>query len=188
MIKKLWNDPVWSKVIAGVILAAGATIVTYLLNWWPIIGQATRSSYNYAFHTSNISNWLLGLIVILSIPTILFVIALFWGKIHPQKTKNGPDWQSYRSDIYFGLRWRWEYFDDGTIHNLYTFCPNCDFQIYPHNASAFRFIDRIGFHCDSCGKNLGELDDSSSSLENKVRRFIQQKIRTGSWERASDRG
>jgi hypothetical protein len=30
MLKKLWHDPVWSKVIAGAILAASATLGTYL--------------------------------------------------------------------------------------------------------------------------------------------------------------
>ena len=37
MLKVIWNDPVWSKVIAGGILAAVAALGAYLLNWWPII-------------------------------------------------------------------------------------------------------------------------------------------------------
>ncbi len=37
MLKVIWNDPVWSKVIAGGILAAAAVLLTYFLNWWPFI-------------------------------------------------------------------------------------------------------------------------------------------------------
>jgi hypothetical protein len=37
MLKKVWNDPVWSKVIAGIILACGAGFGTYFL--WPNIGH-----------------------------------------------------------------------------------------------------------------------------------------------------
>ncbi len=37
MLKVIWNDPVWIKVIAGGILAAGAVLGAYFMNWWPII-------------------------------------------------------------------------------------------------------------------------------------------------------
>lgn len=183
MVKKLWNDPVWSKVIAGVILAAGATIGAYFLNWWPNIGRFIKKGYELAFLSTNVPNWLLGLMSILSLPVILIAAALIWEKIHPKETKKGPEWLSYRSDIYFNLRWRWNYFEDGNIFDLHTFCPHCDFQVFPHNASSFRMIDRIGFRCDSCGRNLGEMDESPDSLQNKVKRFIQQKLRNGFWAR-----
>jgi hypothetical protein len=39
MLKKAWDDPVWSKVIASVILAVGTLLITYFLNWWPAIGR-----------------------------------------------------------------------------------------------------------------------------------------------------
>lgn len=35
MLKKLWNDQVWSKVIAGLILAGLAIFGTYVLKLWP---------------------------------------------------------------------------------------------------------------------------------------------------------
>jgi len=34
VLKKIWNDPVWSKVIASVIIA-GAGWLTYRQHWWP---------------------------------------------------------------------------------------------------------------------------------------------------------
>ena len=35
-MKKLWHDPVWSKVIAGAILAVAGIIFVYFLQSWPI--------------------------------------------------------------------------------------------------------------------------------------------------------
>lgn len=184
MVKKLWNDPVWSKVIAGVILAVGATIGAYFLDLWPSIGSFIRKSYNFVFLTTNVPNWAIGILCILSLPTIVLALALLWEWIHPKTQNDSPGWRSYKTDIYFGLRWRWKYYDDdGGIYDVYTFCPHCDFQVFPYNTSGYRIIDRIGFHCDSCDKDLGEVDESKDSLENKVIRLIQQKLRTGSWLR-----
>ena len=42
MLKEIWNDPVWSKVIAGIILACGAGFGTYFL--WPTIGHIFKSN------------------------------------------------------------------------------------------------------------------------------------------------
>lgn len=181
MVKKLWNDPVWSKVIAGIILAGGASSGAYFFNWWPHIWSFIRKTYEFVFFTTNVPNWLLGTLGVLCLPTVFIALALLWEWIHPKKQNDVPDWRSYNTDIYFGLRWRWKYFDDGGIYDAYTCCPHCDFQVFPHNASSYRIIDRIGFHCDSCGSDLGIIEESQSSLENKVFRLIQQKLRTGSW-------
>lgn len=40
MLKKLWNDPVWSKVIATAIVGFVVLIGTYLLNLWPTISDS----------------------------------------------------------------------------------------------------------------------------------------------------
>lgn len=185
IVKRLWNDPVWSKVIAGVILAAGATIGAYFLNWWPIIGRFTRSGYNFILFTTSVPNWLLVILGIVCLPTIFLVLSLIWEKTHIKNKDTEADWRSYKTDIYFGLRWRWKYFQGGAIHDVNTFCPLCDFQVFPYNASAYSIIDRIGYHCDSCGSDLGQLDESQGSLENKVIRLIQQKLRNGSWQRTN---
>jgi hypothetical protein len=36
MLKKLWHDPVWSKVIAALILSALAAVASYFQLWTPI--------------------------------------------------------------------------------------------------------------------------------------------------------
>lgn len=180
MLKKLWNDPVWSKVIAGAILGIGALFGTYFLNWWPTIGHFAINAYAFAFSTTHLSNWFIGILGLLATPTIIVLLILIWQKIFPS-TANTKDWRNYGTDKFFGLRWRWRYFADGQIYDMHTFCPHCDFQVYAADASAYRAVDRIAFHCDSCGQGLGEFNESFESIESKVKRFVQQKIRNESW-------
>lgn len=159
----------------------GAAFGSYFLNWWPSIGFFIRSGAKFAILTTNVPNWLFGLMSILSLLAVIISFVAVWIKMNPSESELEPDWRSYKSDIFFGLRWRWEYFDDGNIYDVYTFCPHCDFQVFPYNVSTFRMVDRISFSCDSCKQNLCEIDESLESLENKVRRLIQQKVRNGLW-------
>lgn len=183
--KKLWHDPVWSKVIAGVILAAGALISTYFLDWWPPIVEFITRSYQLLFTSASVPNWAMLILGILSLPVLLLLVSLAWLTVFPKKS-SPISWRDYTTDIYFGLRWRWKYLDNGRIYNTHTFCPHCDFQIYAENTSSYSVIDRIGFKCDSCESYLGEFDESLDSLESKTKRFIQQKIRNNTWLVKSD--
>jgi hypothetical protein len=180
MLRKLWHDPVWSKVIAGVILTVGAGLGTYVLDWWPAIGRFTTVAINFSLSSTLAPNWLLGVLSLVSIPTIIMAMVIAWVLLFPPQP-NTLDCRSYTTDIFFGLRWRWTYASGMQILNKATCCPNCDYQVYADAASAFSAIDRISFHCENCGRNLGEFTESVASLENRVDRLIQLKIRNGSW-------
>lgn len=178
--KKIWHDPVWSKVIAGAILAISALIATYFLDLWPAIGSGMSFAYAYIKTTWNLPIWLMILASLLSLPTIIFLLLALWFKIFPG-SDDSPTWKSYKTDSFYNLRWRWSYFDDGQINSLTTYCPNCDFQLYAHDLSPFRVIDHIGYSCESCRTDICEFQESVGSLESKVRRSIQQKLRNGTW-------
>jgi hypothetical protein len=180
MLKKLWNDPVWSKVIAGAIPAVGALLGTYLLDLWPTIGSFAKDTYKFAVSATSLSNWVIGILGLLATLPIIILLAIIWQKIFPSSSST-PDWQNYITDEFFGLRWRWRYSGNWQIYDIHAFCPHCDFQVYAKNASAYHPIDRIMFLCESCDQKLGEFDESFLSLENKIGRFIQQKIRNGNW-------
>lgn len=178
MLKKLWHDPVWSKVIAGLILAAGAGTTGYFLHWWRAIGATVGPCYTLLLAATSVPNWILFLFGLLSLPTVILLGVIIWLKIFPSKPAS-PSWQTYTTDLFFGLRWRWKYLRDGQIYDATTFCPHCDFQVYAQNVSAYRIVDHIAFQCESCGSQLGDFQESFASLEDKVKRFIQQKIRNG---------
>jgi hypothetical protein len=175
---KVWNDPVWSKVIAGVILTVLAVIGTRLLNWWPTIGRFINSVWGFISSATVVPNWLLGLLCLLSLPMILLICVLVWSKFHPSQNK-GPDWHTYTSDIFEGIRWRWHYSYDA-IGNLYPYCPKCNLQINPDD-SMISLTGQIRFYCDGCNWKLRKLSESEGSLENKVKRLINQKISNGKW-------
>jgi hypothetical protein len=179
MLKTLWNDPVWSKVISAGILAAVASGGSYALNWWPTIGGYATQLFMLAIAPSLIANWILVLLVLLALPMLLLIIVAAWQWIRPAK-QSQPSWKTYLSDEFFGLKWRWQYFGDA-MSDMHTFCPNCDFQVYPERASSYIAVDRIAFRCDSCHRELCTFEDSYEAMENQAKRFAQQKIRTGRW-------
>ena len=177
MLKKLWNDPVWSKVIAGVILAVLAVIGTYLLNWWSTIGRFIKRIWGFIFSTTVVPNWLLGILCLPFLLAILIICALVWDKFHPSHTRK-PDWHTYTSDIFEGLRWRWNYRYDGETCDLYSYCPHCNLQINPDDSMIY-LTGQIRFHCDGCGWELRRFSESERSLENLIKRLIHQRIGNG---------
>jgi hypothetical protein len=180
MWKAFWKDPVWAAVIsAGIVSAAGAGGM-YLLGLWPAISDLAGTLLRAASEQSKWSNWQVWMAVALAIPSLLLALALLWNVIRPLRSVD--DWRNlYTEEKLVGLRWRWKYYSDGSLGDIHSFCPHCDFQVFPHQASAYSAIDRIGFHCDSCGRDLATFDQPFEHLESRVRRLIQQKIRVGSW-------
>ena len=122
MLKKLWNDPVWSKVIAGTILGGGALLGSYFLNWWPIIGRFTTNVSDFTFLSTSLPNWVIGFLCLLAVPSVVVVAILVWQSLFPSSS-NIANWRHYRTDILFGLRWRWNYFDSGLIYDCIPFAP-----------------------------------------------------------------
>lgn len=94
MFKKLWHDPVWSKVIAGVILAVGATVVTYFLNWWPVISEFVSRCITFALASTSTPNWLLFVLVLLVLPVVFLFGVLIWEKIFLSQS-SPPSWRTY---------------------------------------------------------------------------------------------
>lgn len=176
MFKSVWKDPVWASVIAAGITSVGS----YFAGWWPAIIQFSGTAWEFLFASSVVPNWLTGLVGILAAPTVVFVLLAGWQIFHPAKSGRLV-WLSYTEDSFFGLRWRWSYSSINQIQRLHTFCPHCDFQVFPEKASSWDAIDRIQFNCDSCHSNLGEFQDRYETLASKTERFIQQKIRNKTW-------
>lgn len=179
MLKSYWKDPVWSAVIAAGVVAAAGAIGTYLLDWWPTIGKALAEVIDFVLDRSSIPNWLIGVMAICTLLILLVLVGAAWNAIRPSRKAN-LTWLTYTSDSFFGVRWRWKYINNA-VGELTTFCPNCDYQVFPEDASAYSAIDRIAFRCDSCQRELATFNESYSALKSKVERFIHQKIRNGTW-------
>ena len=180
MLKSIWKDPVWGAVIATGIATAIGAISTYSLGFWPSISTAATSAWQFLLASTPVSNWVL---VMLALPVILvlFLIAVVIRELWSDSSMTKPTWSAYTTDTFFSLRWRWRYVD-GSVDRLNTFCPHCDYQVFPQRASAYDVIDRIAFKCDSCHQHIGAFDESYDQLQSKAERFIQQKLRSNTWQ------
>jgi hypothetical protein len=173
MLRKAWNDPVWSKVIAGAILAATGTLLAYVLGWWPGILRVAEQRHA-------LPSWLLVLLTLAALPTPVLICAALWYRVFPPPPQN-PSWFAYTTDVLLGIRWRWRYSASGNIFDLASYCPACDFQIYAKRADAFRAAPRIAFSCECCGSHIADFDGLPEELENKTTRLIQKNLRSGEW-------
>lgn len=184
-IKRLWHDPVWSKVFAGAILAVIGLIGSYFLKWWGPIGRTCKVAFEYFGESSTLSNWVLLILWLFFAAMVLLIGIVTWAKfiLPPDR----PNWLSYKSDEFFGIRWRWCYGTGNQILNLCSFCPKCDYQIFPDSITGHNYLEQYIFHCDYCGYISREFEESPNSINSKVERFIQQKIRNDSWVKRSCR-
>ena len=154
-LERKWNDPVWSKVIAGIILfilgGIGAVVVT-LLHGWPAIWGWVKTAWTTVWHwvggTASIPNWLLVVLSLCALAILAVVIVVIWAICRsPERVI-----QEITEFSYLGLKWRWQIQrlpDRDTIVNLYPYCPVCDMQL---RVVRFRDVPRnqTKCFCDSC--------------------------------------
>src|SRR2546421_354532 len=106
MLKRIWNDPVWSNVVAGLILGAGAGTATYLLDWWPWIRQTLGIVADFVLFDVAIPIWLLVPLMFV-IPTALAAVRRFTS-FRKERFRNRFR-REYRTDIFGNVRFRWDY-------------------------------------------------------------------------------
>lgn len=174
--KKVWADPVWSKVISAGIIAAFALISTYLAGIWPEIGSLWISAVALALSFVSVPVWLLAVLGLCAAFCAFIVVAVVWSFVHPATTI-----PQYVEDEFFGIHWRWKFGGGGMILGLASFCPRCDYQIFPEDISAYRAAARFQYRCDECGSALRTIENMQpSELESRVERLIQKKLRSAS--------
>ena len=177
MLKKIWDHP-FGKLLVVVLTPIATALGTYLLGLWPIVMSWLKAGWAFFFQATQVANVLLIVICSLALIGLGILVFAIWANFFAKGERTS--WQNYTEDTFYGLRWRWR-FSEGRILNLNTFCPHCDYQVFPEQASSYRAIDAIAFTCDSCSHQLGRFEERFEDLESKVTRFIQQKARNGTW-------
>jgi hypothetical protein len=80
-MKRIWADPVWSKVIAGVFLAVGGVVISSLMGWWPNITPIASEIFSpvqsFLINSTLVPNWVLTAICLLWIIGVVFLITPF---------------------------------------------------------------------------------------------------------------
>jgi predicted RNA-binding Zn-ribbon protein involved in translation (DUF1610 family) len=176
LLKKLWKDPVWSKVIATGIIALIVAVATYILNLWPDILSLIKLTWGFITSSTSTPNWLL---TIMAIPCFLFVMAILPSlKGKKNQTSSFTD---YVKDNFEGLSWGWRYHGQ-QITNLHCLCPKCQYQIIPraehdYQKGGFVYI----YACEECGYKVSPVAIENHEFEQKIELKIQKKLRTGEW-------
>ena len=180
LFRQIWADPVWSKVIAGVILGAPAVLAAY--NWWTEFVAAVARTARFLLATTPVWNWLIVIFCLCAVVVVGIFALVVYAWIRPDVA---PSWRTYRADEFLGMKWRWRYDDNNQIRDLLPFCPHCDFQIVPHDASDSPVSIRTEFRCDDCETHVCTLNSSLPVIEDRVARQIQKKMRSGEWRNPS---
>jgi hypothetical protein len=168
VVSKLWKDPVWSKVIAGLILVALAYFSGW---WWPHISGAFLQGVLWILAKTQVPNWLLILLSILALGFVGCVILITM----MLRDKQTADWLSYSTDTFFEMKWRWTYVG-GHIDKLAPFCPQCDLQIIPKR-TGYRAASQVLYECEDCNSFARVIDLPQDEMEARIHRLIQKKLR-----------
>lgn len=184
-LKSIWSDPVWSKVISAAVIALSVAGGTYLLSWWPAIGSQIRLVSGFALSSVSLPVWLVGLLAAVASFVAFVMLAAVWASITKRHLE--PQWKNYRTDVFDGLQWYWRFSDDGSVLSLYSCCPKCQYQVQAEERGGFTGTHDTSFHCDVCKQVIVRFGEGAVSLESRVTRLIQQKLRTGTWPDANSR-
>jgi len=138
MFKKnwIWNDPVWSKVIAAVIFAVITIIAT------TISAKVNDISFTEAwnkFWTLKVELWLLALVTVVLF--LLFVLI----------KRKKMNFLNYTQGTWRNTKWQWAWKKDPQtkkyrIFNLNTLCPKCQKGLFTSPG----FYSRE-YKCAQCG-------------------------------------
>jgi len=100
--------------------------------------------------------------------------------------KNGLSFRDYGEEVVLNIKWRWRFGNDRQVRDLFAFCPSCDCQVFGRPASAYQLEDHIQFACEHCGRQIAAFRFNREELESRVLRFIQKRLRDGSWLKVAE--
>jgi hypothetical protein len=182
MVKRIWSDPVWSKVIASVIVALIGAVVSYLAGWWPIIMSVLDATCRYLVATTMIRNWMFLILLLCAGLFVLTLSGAAWIVLTGKKSKE--EYKIYKTDRILDLVWRWRYDSSGEIISLGAFCPKCDMQLAPQSVPDGQGNAKIVYLCDDCGDAAKVFPGILIEVESLVKRHIQKRLRSGNWRGA----
>lgn len=99
MLKRIWADPVWSKVIATGIVAVGAVIASYFLNLLPTFWGWLWAAVVFLGSTSAVWNWLLFVMAGCTLVVLILIVSEMRG---PTEQRSQFDFYKYHADEILG--------------------------------------------------------------------------------------
>lgn len=177
-LKKLWHDPVWSKVIAAAVIASA----TYFLVDKHIIWKILESIFEFMIFQVSMPIWVLilsSLVFLFLIPIIAFI-----------KKRKIPRFLSYKSDNIFDIDWFWEWSPPSVynnnkyeIMNITPRCPSC-YSLLDLNDYSGILVNCVNENCNwewewARNRSSSKHITHSSELKSKVLNEIDRRVYAG---------
>jgi hypothetical protein len=181
-IKKVWTDPVWSKVIATFICFAVPAAGLYaLVHWWGAVSVFTGRAWNYVTADALIPRWVLcALYVLVAILAARSLQALLPRPKAPERT-----WRDYTEDEFHFIQWRWKLDASGHPKIIKPFCCACDLEL-DIDGDNHSLVPHTVYAC-ACGKTNMPFNARPYEVRDRIIKLIERKIRNGEWANAKIR-
>ncbi len=159
-----------------VTLSTGAihALVTYLIpGGWGSVFTVIKAVLMWLGSTSATYNWLLCILIPCSVMLLGWtVMALFANLRSSDNLSSLP-----KQMTFLGVVFRWTYLKNGHVNSFASFCPMCDFQIYPQPSSTYKALPGGVYFCENCSWQSQPFDCTIPQIENQVLRKIDHCLR-----------
>ena len=143
-LSNIWHDPVWSKVIAAVIVALGGLLVSAI--------KSLCSQESFGTALLNVLSFKVSVWIVLS---VIFIVVLGVALLKKHAHKPTPPFVTeFTSGIYQKQQWQWRWrWDDEErcyyIYDLSVKCPKCK--------TGLLTISFDNYQCGKCGAEFDAL-------------------------------
>jgi hypothetical protein len=185
--KGFWNNATVATVLGGILLAMALGVANYLdlsapvaFGWLRKVGAFLRADVTL----SRWAYWLwAGLTVVMAILIVLQVrLAVMEQADIPAKPTNKPtSYADYRTDLFFGFRWRWTVYAGGTVGKVRMFCPKCDYELSTNDFEQTRTYREYLCRCAHCNFAHSITASGPREMSDRIEKAAERKIRTGEW-------
>jgi hypothetical protein len=180
---KFWNNATVGTAAGTVIAGVVGAIGLYLI---PSVATALawlREAWRFFVADVTLPRSIFWLWLLLTVAICLVFAARAWAAF-----TDSPAWlsefQAYRTDQFFGFRWRWDTTASGEVHTITMFCPECDYQLRSNDFD-LHFDGTYFCKCQHCGY-VHDVDGlTTDDLTSRVAKEAEGKIRTGEWTGAA---
>lgn len=185
-LRRVWKDPVWSKVIAGAITTAGIAIYAFVnerfARW---IADSASFIGNSLARPTTIPAWSLILVVVVSAVLPIAILFLLSRRQSEQLAPSDPH-QDYRDDIVFDFRWRWSFGYDQRAFDITMYCPRCDYELKPRMFEGSH-AEKGCYRCSyKPSRALGYVEDEDH-LTHAVALEVERRARSEEWKNSGKR-
>ncbi|HEY3596096.1 MAG TPA: hypothetical protein VGL08_01070 [Paraburkholderia sp.] len=184
-----WNNAIVTGIVVGLSVPAllgvahyaGVTVASAVL-WLTAVGKFWAADVT-------LNRWVFWLSVLLTVLFGLFIaLQIYYNTSKPagapvSATDKPTTFAGYKTDVFFGFRWRWTVYLGGSVDKVSMYCPNCDWELSSSNFERGHHYGVFVCRCEHCNYAHGVDVASSFELSQKVVKAAERKIRTGEWEK-----